>query len=114
MLLDTWKENKIDDRLKKAYLDGTIMAGISAGANCWFEYAYSDSVGNEKYGFVEGLGIVKGCVCPHYNNEERKRMFNEEISKRKNITEPIYKIEDNNAVVIDDYGVIFLKEHNKW
>ena len=110
-LLDTWRENKIDEKLRRAYLDGTIMSGVSAGAICWFEYAYSDSVENDKYDFVEGLGIVKGSICPHYKNEERKRRFNREIREKKNITEPIYMIEDNNAVVIDDYGVIFLAEH---
>lgn len=101
-LLEVWEKNGINNILKQAYENGTIMSGISAGANCWFEQAFSDSVQGQEFGFVKGLGFVKGCVCPHYNNQRRKTCFNYEARNRSNIPDVMYGIDEDNAVIIVD------------
>ena len=42
-MLAVWKDWGLDSLLKKAYEDGVVMSGVSAGANCWFERAVVDS-----------------------------------------------------------------------
>lgn len=75
-MLEKWKERGITERLFKAYNDGKVICGLSAGAICWFEQAYTDSYalrGNDKYAFAPMLGLLKGGACPHFN--ERKIEF---------------------------------------
>lgn len=111
-LLQTWTKYCVDRMLKQAYENGTIMSGISAGANCWFEQSFSDSVGGKEYTFVKGLGFAKGCICPHYNNERRKRCFNYEINNRNDLPNIALGIEENSAIVIEDNKIQIVPEEN--
>jgi aminopeptidase N len=82
-MLSVWKEWGLDTILKKAYLEGTIMSGVSAGAICWFEKGVTDSWA-DKLNIMECLSFTKGNCCPHYDEEsERKpslsRFINEDI-----------------------------------
>lgn len=101
-LLETWESYGLNNILKQAYEKGTIMSGISAGAICWFEQGFSDSVPGKEFDFVKCLGFVKGYVCPHYNDERRKSCFIHEIRNKINIPDAIYGIEDDNAIFIID------------
>ena len=47
------------------------MAGVSAGANVWFEQALSDS-GGQGLRPVAGIGLVAGSCCPHYDSEPQR------------------------------------------
>lgn len=76
-MMRVWREHGVDAQLKAAYERGCVMAGLSAGAICWFESGYSDSQsfgGGEgwEYEAVDGLGLVSACVCPHYNEPGRQ------------------------------------------
>lgn len=42
-MLEIWKNTGVDTLLKEAYSSGTVLAGLSAGSICWFEYGHSDS-----------------------------------------------------------------------
>ena len=42
-MLGVWREWKLDILLKKAYLNGKILCGVSAGAICWFDNGITDS-----------------------------------------------------------------------
>jgi aminopeptidase N len=82
-MLSVWKEWGLDTILKKAYMEGTIMSGVSAGAICWFEKGVTDSWA-DKLNIMECLSFTKGNCCPHYDEEsERKpslsRFINEDI-----------------------------------
>ena len=72
-MMQIWRDNGLDTILKGAYANGKILAGLSAGAICWFEYGSSDSLKeddpNEPYIIVEGLGLEKGLLTPHFNKE---------------------------------------------
>lgn len=40
---------------------------------CWFEAGVTDSFGPELAGMRDGLGLLPGSACPHYDGEERRR-----------------------------------------
>ena len=71
-LLALWKEWGLDSILKKAWQEGVVMAGVSAGSICWFEEGVTDSYGDgmEK---ITSLGFLKGSNCPHYDGEADRR-----------------------------------------
>ena len=36
-MLAIWREHGIDDAMRTAWHRGVVLAGLSAGAMCWFE-----------------------------------------------------------------------------
>ena len=66
-MLAVWREFGFDIALRRAYEGGTVMAGISAGANCWFEHYVTDSVPGG--GVRPGLGWLPGTFSPHLDSE---------------------------------------------
>ena len=103
-MLDSWKQSGLLDLIKDAYARGVILAGLSAGAICWFEDIYTDSLktddGNE-YAMFKGLGWIKGVASPHYNT--RAKQFDEIV---KTQFEKAYGIEDNAALILEDEQII--------
>lgn len=66
-MLAVWREFGFDRALRQAYENGTVLSGISAGANCWFEHYITDSVPGG--GTRDGLGFLRGTFCPHLDSE---------------------------------------------
>jgi peptidase E len=71
-LLAVWRVHGVDRLLREAYDRGTLLCGISAGANCWAEGSHTDSFGPLTF-LPDGLGILPGSVCPHYDSEPGRR-----------------------------------------
>ncbi|CAM3737343.1 Type 1 glutamine amidotransferase-like domain-containing protein [Mesobacillus zeae] len=71
-LLALWKEWGLDLVLRKAWEQGIILAGISAGSICWFEEGITDSYGDGLEP-LNCLGFLKGSNCPHYDGETDRR-----------------------------------------
>lgn len=71
-LLAVWRQHGLPDILRQAAAQGTVLAGISAGMNCWFEASSTDSYG-ELAPLRDGLGFLPGGACPHLLGEERRR-----------------------------------------
>ncbi len=63
-----WAAWNLSPLLHKALKDGKVLAGVSAGAICWFESGITDSLGAD-YSNLNGLGFLKGSCCPHYSSE---------------------------------------------
>ncbi len=76
-MLDHWKKSGLLRFIRDAYDRGVFVAGLSAGAICWFEEMYSDSVVEGEYAMYPGLGWIKGKISPHYN--ERMLDFDETV-----------------------------------
>jgi len=70
-MLALWREWGVDNVLQEASRNGTVLAGVSAGAICWFEECVTDSIW--PLGTIKGLGYVKGSACPHYDGEAERR-----------------------------------------
>ncbi|MEU3889085.1 peptidase E [Streptomyces sp. NPDC029041] len=71
-LLAVWRAHGVDRILRDAYDRGTLLCGISAGANCWAEGSHTDSFGPLTF-LRDGLGLLPGSVCPHYDSEPGRR-----------------------------------------
>jgi dipeptidase E len=71
-MLAVWREWEIPALLRRAWQAGTVLAGISAGAICWFETGLTDSSGSGLYQ-LSGLGFLAGACCPHYDGEAERR-----------------------------------------
>ena len=71
-MLALWREWQLDRILRKAYDNGVILAGSSAGANCWFEQCTTDSVPGELT-MLPCLGILRGSFTPHYDVEPKRK-----------------------------------------
>jgi dipeptidase E len=71
-LLAVWRVHGVDRLLREAYEHGTLLCGISAGANCWAEGSHTDSFGPLTF-LPDGLGLLPGSVCPHYDSEPGRR-----------------------------------------
>lgn len=76
-MLEQWKETGLTELIRAAFERGVLIAGLSAGAICWFEDMYSDSVVEGEYAMYSGLGWIKGKISPHYN--ERTLDFDETV-----------------------------------
>ncbi|WP_053366727.1 peptidase E [Bacillus sp. FJAT-27245] len=71
-LLILWKEWGLDIIFKKAWEEGVILSGISAGSICWYEEGVTDSFGTGLEP-IKGLGLLTGSNCPHYDGEADRR-----------------------------------------
>ncbi|MGW8564867.1 Type 1 glutamine amidotransferase-like domain-containing protein [Isoptericola sp. NPDC055881] len=71
-LLDVWRRHGLPELLARAAAQGTVLAGISAGMNCWFEASSTDSFG-PLAPLEDGLGLLPGSACPHYLGEADRR-----------------------------------------
>ena len=67
-----WKAQGIDLVLRKAWDQGIVLGGASAGSLCWFEEGTTDSRPKELT-TVQCLGFIKGSHCPHYDAEPNRR-----------------------------------------
>ncbi|MFD5215139.1 Type 1 glutamine amidotransferase-like domain-containing protein [Microbacterium sp. NPDC058345] len=71
-LLAIWRLHGVPEVLREAAAAGTILAGLSAGMNCWFEASSTDSFG-PLAPLSDGLGFLPGSACPHYLGEPGRR-----------------------------------------
>ena len=71
-LLAIWRVHGLDTILRRRGMSGVVLAGGSAGANCWFEASTTDSFG-PLAPLPDGLGLLSGSFCPHYADEPGRR-----------------------------------------
>lgn len=71
-LLALWRLHGLDDAMRRAAAQGTVLAGISAGMNCWYEGSSTDSFGPLR-ALPDGLGLLPGSACPHYFGEAERQ-----------------------------------------
>ncbi|MEY9874869.1 dipeptidase E [Streptacidiphilus sp. MAP12-33] len=73
-MLAVWRAHGADRILAEAHAQGAVLAGVSAGAMCWFEGGVTDSFGDLAV-FEDGLGLLPGGLCPHYDEPGRRALF---------------------------------------
>ncbi len=95
-MLAIWRDWGVDLLLKDQYEKGTILAGVSAGAVCWFSKAITDSWADDLK-IIDGLGLIEGTCCPHYDEEASRIPFVEKALKNREIDSCI-AIEGNCAL----------------
>ena len=67
-----WKAQGIDTVLRRAWDQGIVLGGASAGSLCWFEEGTTDSRPKE-LSIVKCLGFLPGSHSPHYDAESGRR-----------------------------------------
>jgi peptidase E len=72
-MVAVWRAHGLDRILRRAWQQGIVLAGVSAGAICWFEGGTTDSFGPELRPFTDGLALLAGSYCPHYSAEPLRR-----------------------------------------
>jgi peptidase E len=72
-MLDVWHRQGVDQLLHRALAAGAVLTGGRAGGLCWFEGGTTDSYGPTLQLLHEGLGMIKGSYCPHYDAEDQRR-----------------------------------------
>jgi peptidase E len=76
-MLLLWNAWGVDSALRSAYENGTVLAGVSAGALCWFEAGVTDSY-PRSLATLNALGWLRGSFTPHYDSEPGRRpLFHE-------------------------------------
>jgi peptidase E len=72
-LLAVWRTHGLDQILRDAWQRGVVLAGVSAGAICWFESGVTDSFGPALAPLHDALGFLPGSFCPHFDGEPLRR-----------------------------------------
>jgi dipeptidase E len=72
-MLAVWRVHGFDTILREAWEAGVLLTGWSAGMICWFEAGVTDSFSPRLDGMRDGLGLLPGSACPHYDGEELRR-----------------------------------------
>jgi peptidase E len=69
-LLALWRAHGLDALLVEAWRRGTVLAGLSAGAMCWFEAGVTRSSGPAEP--IDGLGLLEGSLTVHADAEPER------------------------------------------
>ena len=73
-LVALWNAHGVTDRLRRIQAERDIvLAGLSAGANCWYEASITDAFGPRLEPWTGGTGILAGSFCPHFDGEAHRR-----------------------------------------
>ncbi len=70
-MLAIWRAHGLDAILRECWEQGTVLAGLSAGAMCWFQGGITTSSGRPAP--VEGLGLLDGSLSVHLDGEPERR-----------------------------------------
>jgi peptidase E len=69
-LLGAWRAHGLDAVLRRAWEEGVILAGCSAGSLCWFASGVTAFHGKpQRY---DGLGLLRWSNCVHLDAERRR------------------------------------------
>jgi dipeptidase E len=69
-LLAIWRAHELDTMLLEAWRRGTVLAGLSAGAMCWFQGGVTRSSGPPAP--LAGLGLLNGSLTVHADGEPER------------------------------------------
>lgn len=81
-MLAVWREHAVDAAMRTAWERGIVLAGLSAGAMCWFEGGVTMSGGYAAA--ARGMGLLPGSMSVHMDGEpERLPVFRQAIAAGK-------------------------------
>ena len=94
-MLAVWREWGFDRLLREAWQKGIVLAGVSAGAICWFERGVTDSWA-DRLRPLDCLGFLAETCCPHYDGEvERQPAVHDFVAR--GLVPPVLALNDGAA-----------------
>jgi dipeptidase E len=69
-MLAIWRAHGLESLLSEAWRRGIVLAGLSAGAMCWFEGGITRSSGAPEP--LAGLGLLQGSLSVHADGEPER------------------------------------------
>lgn len=98
-MLALWRLHGLDRIFREAYERGVILAGISAGALCWFKEGTTDSLGALTK--LECLGLLPHSLSVHHDAEPTRRpIFKQMIGRGEMV--PGYGVDEGAALHVVD------------
>lgn len=104
-LLAIWRVHGMETLLREAYAAGTVLTGWSAGCLCWFTGGITDSFGPHLEPLRDGLGLLEGTACPHYDDVEGRRRAVYTSAVRDGLA-PGIALEDGVAALYEDERLV--------
>jgi dipeptidase E len=104
-MLAIWRLHGVDKALEAAWEAGVVLAGWSAGANCWFEGSVTDSFGPNLAALRDGLKLLDGSFCPHYDSESLRRPRYEELVGAGTLRDG-YAADDGVGLLFEGRGLV--------
>lgn len=95
--LGVWREWGLIDIFRRVSSNGVLLAGMSAGAICWFEFGFADSYGTSSLRPLPCIGLLPGACVVHYNSDP---------PRRREIFAALEAGSIDQAVAIDDYAAV--------
>ena len=99
--LAVWRERGVDLVLWEALNLGVLLAGMSAGAMCWFECGLTDAFWQTGYRPLPGLGFLPGSCGVHYHRD---------VTRRARVHAAIEAGAVRAATAIDDYAAVLFSD----
>jgi dipeptidase E len=103
-MLATWRVHGVVDALAAAADAGVILAGVSAGALCWYEAGVTDSFGPQ-LDALDALGWLPGCFCPHYDGDPLRRPVTHRMVAEGRLG-TVHAADDGAALVWEDRRLV--------
>ena len=102
-LMVYWKKRGVDKLLRERFEQGdVILCGSSSGSMCWFNEGYDDCGENHEFMFIDCVGLLPFCNCPHYETDYWQG-FNDAIKTRSLLGLAC----DNDAALVYDNGEFY-------
>lgn len=98
-----WKAQGIDVVLRRAWDQGIVLGGASAGSLCWFEEGTTDSR-PKALSTVKCLGFLKGSHSPHYDREPGRRPLYQKLIAAGEML-PGYACDNDAGIYFEDNTV---------
>jgi peptidase E len=97
-MLAVWREHGVDEAMRRAWEAGIVLAGLSAGAMCWFEGGITMSGGAPAP--ASGLGFLPASMSVHLDSEpERRAVYRRAV--QAGTLPPGYAVGDCAALVFE-------------
>jgi dipeptidase E len=98
-LLAIWRAQGLDAILRDGWRAGVVIAGLSAGSMCWFEWGVTTSSGLPRA--APGLGFLAGSNSVHHDSEPARRAVYLRAVRDRTIP-PGWAVADGAALLFSD------------
>lgn len=113
-LMALWKMHGVDHVIRRmiAADSDVVLAGVSAGAACWFSGCLTDAFGDLR-AWRGGMGLLDGSFCPHFDGEsERAPIYAQAVAN--GVLPGGYAVDDGAAVhFVDGMFAGAVAEHER-